>query len=611
MSSLITSTHLARRAYVYIRQSSLAQVQDHQESTALQYLLIQRAQDLGWAPDQVSVIDEDLGQSAVSGQLRPGFQQLAAEVSLGHVGLVLGIEVSRLARSCADWHRLLELCALSHTLLADADGVYDPNAYNDRLLLGLKGTLAEAELHLLRGRLTAAREHKAQRGELALPLPVGFLRQPDGTVTLDPHQGVRERLAYVFTRFPQIGSLGGLLRDLCAHHFFLPLRPLSGPQRGQLLWRQPTEWALQHLLKNPAYAGAYAYGKTAQRPAKDGPHLPSSGTVQLPREQWKVLLHDVYPAYLSWDQYLANQDRLAANQQRFQACGRGLERSGQALLQSLVRCGRCGQRMGVHYSGPQGQYAVYRCDRAHQHQGAPVCQTVRANWVDPEVERLFLAALTPAQIDLAVASLNQLQAQAHLRLRQAELEVQRAQEQADRARRQYQAVEPEHRLVARELERQWNEALAQVTQAEENLTRLQHQPPATLTAAQEAQIRALAHDLPALWQAPHTPYAERKRLLRALLVDVLLLDEKESGRVRLTLHWHTEAVTETEVFRPVASYAERADWPALQEGLQALRQAGYSAQETAEQLNQEGFRDTRGQPFTKNTVNLLFRQHGG
>ena len=418
MSSLIQSTHLTRRAYVYIRQSSLTQVLEHQESTALQYQLVQRAQELGWSSDQVSIIDEDQGQSAVSTHLRPGFQQLAAEVSLGHVGLILGIEVSRLARSCADWHRLLELCALSHTLLADADGVYDPLTYNDRLLLGLKGAFAEAELHLLRGRLTAAREYKAQRGELALTLPVGFIRQPDGTVALDPHQGVQERLAYVFTRFSQIGSLGGLLRDLCAHHLLLPHRPLSGPQRGQILWKPPTEPALRGLLKNPAYAGAYAYGKTTRRPEKARPQHPYSGTVILPREQWKVLLHNVYPAYLSWDQYLANQDRLAANLQRFAARGRGLARSGQALLQGLVRCGRCGQRMGVQYGGPQGEYGTYRCDRAYRRQGAPVCQTVRAHWVDPEVERLFLAALAPAHLELALAALHQLQAQAHLRLRQ-------------------------------------------------------------------------------------------------------------------------------------------------------------------------------------------------
>ena len=611
MSALIQPTHLARRAYVYIRQSSLAQVQAHQESTALQYHLVQRAQDLGWPPDQVSVIDDDLGQSAGSTHLRPGFQQLAAEVSLGHVGLVLGIEVSRLARSCTDWHRLLELCALAHTLLADADGVYDPNTYNDRLLLGLKGTLAEAELHLLRGRLLAAREHKAQRGELKLHLPVGLIHQPDGTVVFDPHEGVRERLAYVFTQFSQLGSMGRLLRHLRQHQLLLPHRPLCGPQRGQLLWQQPAVWGLQCLLKNPAYAGAYAYGKTTHRPDKAQPHQPYSGIVHLPREQWKVLLHDVYPAYLSWDQYLANQERLAANRQRFQLHGRGVERAGPALLQGLVRCGRCGQRMAVHYGSGQGKKGLYHCSRDYNHHGGPRCQSIRAHWVDPEVERLFLAALTPAQIDLALATLNQLQAQAHQRLRQAELEVQRTQEGADRARRQYQAVEPEHRLVARELERQWNVALAQVTQAQENLTRLQHQPVTPWTPAQEAQIRSLAHDLPTLWQASSTPNADRKRLLRALLRDVLLHDEKELARVRLTLHWHTGAVTESHVFRPVARYADRADWPALQKRLRALRQAEYTSSAAAEQLNQQGFRDTRGRPLKENIVYILWKQDNG
>jgi uncharacterized protein YndB with AHSA1/START domain len=266
--------------------------------------------------------------------------------------------------------------------------------------------------------------------------------------------------------------------------------------------------------------------------------------------------------------------------------------------------------MNVQYGGDHGQYGTYRCDRAYQRQGAPVCQTVRAHWVDPEVERLFLAALTPAQIDLALAAQHELQAQAHLRLRQAPLEVQRAQEESDRARRQYQAVEPEHRLVARALERPWNEALAHLAHPEENLARLQRQPATAVSPDQEAHLRALAADLPALWRAPHTTYADRKRLLRALLVDVFLRDEKESGRVRLTLHWHTGAVTETEVLRPVSCYEDRADWPALQERLPPLRQAGHSAQEIAAQLNQEGFRDTRGQPFTKHTINLLGRRQG-
>ena len=366
--------HRDRLAAVYVRQSTTAQVHDHQESTRLQYGLAERAVTLGWAPSRVVVIDEDLGHSASGIDARPGFARLVSEVGLDHVGIVLGIEMSRLARSGREWHQLLELCALSGALLGDQDGVYDPAEHNDRLLLGLKGTLSEAELHLIRQRMWSGRIAKARRGELAIPLPIGFARRPSGEVVLDPDEQVRSVVRLVFDLFDRLGTVGAVLGFLAGNRIQLGIRLREGPERGELAWRRPSRASVTSMLRNPAYAGIYAYGRSTLDPRRRQAGRPFTGRVRQPREQWAVFLPGMLPAYISIEQYERNMQRLDANRSR--ALSLGAVRDGPALLAGLVACGRCGKKMTVRYQrGPGGKlHPAYVCDRGKSDYAADQCQ---------------------------------------------------------------------------------------------------------------------------------------------------------------------------------------------------------------------------------------------
>jgi DNA invertase Pin-like site-specific DNA recombinase len=586
----VTPRHRDRLAVVYVRQSTPQQVIDHGESTRLQYGLTARAVELGWAPSRVLVIDEDLGHSASGLDARPGFARLVSEVGLDHVGLVLGVEMSRLARSGREWHQLLELCALSSTLLADPQGVYDPTDHNDRLLLGLKGTISEAELWLIKQRMWSGRITKAQRGELAVPLPVGYVRRPGGEVVFDPDEQVRAVVRLVFDLFDQMGTVNGVLRYLADNGIQVGVRIRQGSDRGELSWRRPSRVGVQNMLRNPAYAGVYVYGRSRLDPRRRQPGRPHTGRVRQARADWQVWLPDRLPAYVSLDRYEQNLQRMETNRARAESMG--AVRDGPALLAGLVVCGRCHTRMTVRYQrGPGGRlHPVYVCSRDKSDYGGVACQQLAGGCVDTHVRELLLAALAPAALEVSLAAAEQITA------RRAEVEriwvqrLERADYTVDRARRQYQLAEPENRLVVRQLERDWEQAMTERRRLGEEHDRFLAARPRLLSDAERAQIRAVAADIPGLWHADTTTDSDRKQLARCLIerVDLTVLGDSERVRARIT--WSGGYHSDTELIRPVARLTQLSYYPQLTDRIRQLAVAGNSPAQIAEQLNADGLR---------------------
>lgn len=515
----VTGEHLRRNAYLYIRQSTLRQVMENTTSTDRQYALRHRAVALGWSAEQVIIIDEDLGRSGASTEGRDGFQRLVADVGMGKAGIVIGLEVSRLARNNADWQRLLEICALTETLILDEDGLYNPCAFNDRMLLGLKGTLSEAELHFLKARLRGGQLTKARTGELVIPLPVGLVYDPAGRVVLDPDQGVRDAVAHLFATFTRTGSARATVKAFTADALTFPSRVHTGANKGTLAWLPLRHHRVLQVLHNPRYAGAFAYGRRRQRRGPDGRNR---HTVQ-PRQAWTVLIPDAHPGYITWDNYEHNLRRLAECAQAHGDDRRASPpREGPALLQGLVICGRCGQRMTVRYHHRRGTIIPeYRCQRAGIEDARPICATIAGDRVDTATGELLLATITPLALDVALAVQAELEGRASEANALRHQHVERARHHADQARRRYLAVDPDNRLVAANLEADWNEALRALTTAQDNYER-QTANTATLAEHDKARIAALASDFPALWSDPRTPQRERKRMVRLLIEDVTL-----------------------------------------------------------------------------------------
>lgn len=589
---------------MYIRQSSLQQVTQHQESTRLQYALVDRAVQLGWTKAQVEVIDEDLGRSGASIEGRPGFQRLVAEVSLGQVGVVLGIEMSRLARSCCDWYQLLEICALYHTLIGDQDGIYDPGEYNDRLLLGLKGTMSEAELHLLKQRMHRGLEAKAQRGELEVALPMGYVRSPAGVVIKDPDAQVQATVALVFTTFDRCGSIGGVLRYFVGHDLQLPKRLRGGPAKGELVWGRPSRGTLRETIKNPIYAGVYAYGRRPVDPQKQRAGKPWSGRTMTTPDAWRVCLHDRLPAYISWDDYLHHLRQVQANRPVRQ----GVPRNGTALLSGLIHCGRCGRRMHTCYSNA-GQGGRYVCNYEQSHYGGAWCQSVSSPVIDRAVRDLLLQALEPAALEVSLKVADDLE-QERQRLHTLWTQrVERAQYEADRTFRQYNATEPEHRLVARQLEQLWEEALRAQEHVQRAYDEFLAQHPLPLTSHERAEIRALAEDFPALWHAPTTTQADRQGLVRQVIEHVRVTVEGRSERVCVEVVWIGHHHTTVTVIRPVARLEQLSYYQDLLHRTHTLARQGRSPSRIAEVLSQEGWRPaTRSGPFSSEMVRRLLQR---
>jgi DNA invertase Pin-like site-specific DNA recombinase len=599
--SKLQAHHQQRLALVYVRQSSPHQVLEHRESTALQYALKRRAIEWGWPPERVLVIDEDQGRSGATAEGRLGFQRLLAEVSLDHVGLVLGIEMSRLARSCKDWHQLLELCALFGTLLADQDGLYDPRDYNDRLLLGLKGTLSEAELHILHQRMEQGRLNKARRGELFSHPPLGYVRGPAGELLLDPDEQVQAVVRLIFRQFDELGSVNALLRYLVRNEIRLGIRPHCGPERGTLQWRRPNRVTLNNLLHRPLYAGAYSWGLRPVDPRRKIPGRPSTGRRVAKATECAVLIRDRWPAYITWEQYQANLNRMDDNRNR--AGHRGAVREGSALLKGLLVCGTCGHRLLVSY-GRTGQ-PRYSCQRARIDYGEALCQSLAGRRLDELITRQVLKVLEPASLELSLCAAADIQQERDKLEKHWQQRLERARYERERAARQYQVVEPENRLVARELESRWEQTLRAERALEEAHDRYECQQPAALTDADCQRIRSLAQDIPALWHSPQTSGADRQQIVRCLVERVVITSQPESELVDVAIHFAGGFVSRCELRRSVARYEQLREYPQLLNRAQALAQQKLTAPQIAEALNREGWRP----PKRRDTFNGAMVQH--
>jgi DNA invertase Pin-like site-specific DNA recombinase/uncharacterized protein YndB with AHSA1/START domain len=606
-SSKVKLSHTSRTAFVYIRQSSPQQVENNRESTARQYALVERACELGWAREQVTVVDEDLGLSGSGTVKRSGFARMTAEVALGHVGIVLGLEVSRLARNNADWYRLLDLCGMTDTLIGDSDGIYHPAAFNDRLILGLKGTMSEAELHILRARLDGGIRNKAARGELRRGLPVGFVwGEGDGEVRFDPDAAVAGAIRTVFAKFTELGSARKVWLWFRSEGLSFPLR---AHMHSPIRWVAATYTSIHNVLTNPVYAGAYAYGKCRHERYVDEQGMLRRRTRHLPQAEWAVLLPDHHQGFIDWSTYQANQARIDANVHPQPHQAGGAVREGAALLQGLAVCGKCGRRLHTHYSGRNASPG-YHCSGKDIVQGRGVyCLNVGGIQIDQAVTEAFLKALTPAAVEATEQAVQQLEGDHDAALSQWRLAVERAHYEAERAERQYRAVEPENRLVARGLENEWEKRLRDLATAEAELERRQQQRPRTLSVEEKSRLRSLGSDLSKVWTAPTTTDRDRKEILRTLLEEVIVAVYRSEHRAHLTLRWRGGELTEIDLPLPRSQPRGRRT---SEDTLSLLRRlaALYSDEVIAGILNRQGRKTASGERFTAITVGGLRRYRG-
>ena len=601
-SSKVSGTHLGRDAYVYVRQSTLTQVREHTESLERQYELAFRAQALGWAPRQVIVIDDDLGRSGADASAREGFKSLVADVGLGRVGIILGIEVSRLARNNADWYQLLDLCAVTDTLIADGDGIYHPADFNDRLVLGLKGTMSEAELHLIRHRLTAGLHHKAAKGELRQGVPVGFVYDEEDRVVLDPDEAVIEAIATVFRRFDELGSARQVMLSLQEDRLLIPRRP-TGARR--ISFATATYPAIHDFLTNPNYAGAYVFGRTrTEKRLDDEGHLVAR-TRMLPRDEWAVLIPDHHPGFVSWERYEQIQDELRANWRAPRGHGGGPVREGTALLQGRLRCGRCGRMMQTGYSGAQGNCPRYVCGRGRQLYGSEsMCQSFGGRKLEARVLDEVFAVLEPAALSATALALNDAEAAYRQRLHAFELAVERAGFEAERAHRQFDAVEPENRLVGRTLERAFEQALTTQRHAEADLAAQRARQPTRLSDDELAWLTRAGADLRAVFHAPTTTWRERKQLLRAIITEVVVACRSEDHQADVRIVWEGGASTSfVHELNKRGGHYRTTD----EDTVELVRRlaARYEDKMIAAVLSKQGRRTGTGLAFTKSRVASL------
>jgi len=593
----VTASHLKRSAYLYVRQSTVRQVFENPESTQRQYGLRQRAVALGWPQDRVIVIDTDLGQSGASAADRAGFQKLVADVGLGRAGIVLGLEVSRLARNSTDWHRLLEICALTDTLILDEDGVYDPAHFNDRLLLGLKGTMSEAELHVLRARLRGGLLNKARRGELHGHLPIGFVYTPDGRVALDPDTQVQESVRLLFQTFFRTGAAHATVKYFREQRLLFPIRLAAGGRKGELAWTPLGLGRAVHLLHNPWYAGAYAFGRHRWRKQPDG----RIRRERVPREQWHALLRDAHPGYISWEEHEDIEHRLHTGAKAIGFERRqGPPREGPALLQGRVVCGLCGSRMQIRYRSRRGGQLVpdYVCPGRGRGYAEPLCQSILGTEIDAAVGTLLVDAVTPMALDLALAVQHEIQSRLDEADRLRHRQVERAQYDADHARHRYMQVDPANRLVADSLEADWNGRLRALAEAQEEYQRQRTADRVAVDEEHRERIRALAVDVPAIWRDPNTPQRERKRMLALLVEDVTLVKQRQ---VTAHVRFRGGATTTLTLPRPLTACELRVTSAEARQQMNALLDE-YTDAQVAAVLNERGLRTGAGEAFDSGSV---------
>lgn len=608
MSDKIQPTHLERRATVYLRQSTIRQVHEHHESTVRQYALSKRALGLGWPAERIEVIDEDLGESGIGTARRTGFQRLAEDIAQGRIGAIFSLEVSRLARSSADWYHLLDLCGLADVLLIDEQAVYTPRDYNDRLLLGLKGTMSEAEQYWMRLRLQGGKLSKAKRGELFIMPPVGYeWNETTHCLCLDPDEQVQRAVHLVFKRFRLEGSAYAVVRYFARNGLKIPSHH---QHTRELQWEAPRYGTILNILHDPIYTGAYVYGRNERHTTLVNGQIRQRRT-RLPQEAWKVLLRDHHPAYLSWEEFMGNQKKLQANRARFTVPDQhGAAREGAALLQGLVLCGQCGHRMKTKYYGPLRR-AYYECRRGDKHIGGKsTCWTVATADIDEAVADLFLKMVQPPEIELSLAVTREVQRQVDEVNRQWKLRLERARYEAQLAERRYKAVDPDNRVVARTLEREWNERLLELEEIEHEHQKVLRREKLDLNDGDRAKILALAKDLPGIWQARSTTHADRKNLLRILVREVVLspIDMPER-MIRIQVVWLTGGISDISIPRRSKTGVRKTPLE-THEYIRKQFEDNKSDGEIADELNQLGMHSGTNRPWSMETVSRI-RSHYG
>jgi DNA invertase Pin-like site-specific DNA recombinase len=601
--SKVQARHLKRSAFLYVRQSTLRQVFENTESTQRQYDLRQRAVALGWRLDQIVVIDSDLGQSGASAVDRAGFQRLVTEVSLGRVGIVMGLEVSRLARNSTDWHRLLEICALADSLILDEDGVYDPAHFNDRLLLGLKGTMSEAELHVLRARLRGGLLNKARRGELEMRLPVGFVYDSQGKVRLDPDVRIQESIRQLFRVFQRTGSATATVKAFRDEGLQFPRRIYKGAQTGEVMWTDLQHSRALWILHNPRYTGAFCFGRSRQRKRPDGKHF----SERVERDEWVAFIRDAHEAYISWDEFEQNTQRLRDNANALGADReKGPPREGPALLQGLAICAICGQRMSIRYhQRATRRVPDYVCQRHGIQHGESPCQTIPGASLDDAIGALLVQTVTPVTLEVALAVQHEIETRSEQSDRLRQQEVERARYGTDLARRRFMQVDPDNRLVADSLEAEWNQSLRTLAQAQDRYEKQRQIDHAGLNDQQRASIMALARDFPRLWSDLHTPDRERKRMARLLIADVTLLKGKD---LRAQVRFNGGATRTLHLPLPQPAWVLRQTPPAVIAEIDRLLD-NHTEGEVAELLNRKGITSGWGCKFHTVMVVRLCRSH--
>jgi len=604
-TSKVTAAHLSRNAYLYVRQSSLRQVAENQESTRRQYGLRERAVALGWAQEQIVVIDCDLGLSGASAEDREGFQRLVTEVGMARAGIVLGLEVSRVARNSSDWHRLLEICALTDTLILDEEGLYDPSDYNDRLLLGLKGTLSEAELHMLRARMRGGLLAKARRGELRIGLPIGLVYDGRGRVVLHPDQQVRDTIELFFRTFFRTGTACATVKHFTKQQILFPAPASPGAGTAEVVWGRLNTQRAAQMLHNPRYAGAFAYGRRRTSKQPDGRYRAK----HLPRDQWEVLLLDAHPGYISWDEYERIEHTLRASAVAYGSERRhGPPREGPALLQGLVVCGRCGGGMTVRYHHRQGQLVPeYRCQARSASYRLPICQVISGGEIDAAVGRLLLETMSPMGVEVTLAVQTELEARLEQVDRLRRQQLVRAEHEVDHARVRYMQVDPTHRLVATSLEAEWNEKLRTLEEVRDRVERQRAADHATFDEATKQRISTLAADFAAVWNDPRTPQRERKRVVALLLEDVTLT--KQAEEITIGIRFRGGVTTTLNVPVPLSAWQLRQTHPKALARAATLLATDTDA-EVAVKLNAEGFLTGAGASFNAAAVGWLRRRWG-
>jgi DNA invertase Pin-like site-specific DNA recombinase len=611
MNPKITEQHQSRAAYVYVRQSTMAQVRHHQESTERQYALRQKALELGWSEGAIRTLDRDLGMSGAQMTGREDFKTLVADISMGQVGAVFALEASRLARSDLDWHRLLRLCALTQTLVIDEDGCYDPSDFNDALLLGLKGTMAQAELHFLRARLLGGKLNKAKKGELRFPLPVGYCYDEQGGILPDPDEEVRGAVEMVFRLFRETGSAYAVVQRFAASGLRFPKRAYGGAWDGKLVWGRLTHGRVLGILKNPSYAGMYVFGRYQYRQeiTPEGEVRKRMQAVAMPA--WRVSLKEHHHGYIRWEEFQKNIERLEKNRTNGEeTILSGPAREGLALLQGLVLCGTCGRALTVRYTGNGGLYPAYLCNRlCREGLAASYCMSFRCDQLDAAITAEALNALRPAEIELALAALCELETRDQTILRQWQMRLERAEYEAALAERRYQEVDPSFRLVAATLERRWNEALLRWEALKKEAAEYQRREARVATPEQKAKVLALARDLPRLWHAPSTQAKDRKRMLRLLIKDITVEKSPQQPK-QLSVHvrWQGGACTDL-VVQLLPNFPDRIRYPP--ELVHRVQELAHSLPDwqIAARLNQEGQRSALGKSFTVSMIKWIRYRH--